>query len=75
MFQILFSFDIYRLTSFVLNTLQDADEAEWRDILFIDGDLLNKIALWLANQQDRATGAFKEAAPYYDYKMKVSLLY
>ena len=61
----------YRLTAFVLNTLQDADEADWRSILFIDNALLNKIAKWLTKQQDKQTGAFHEVAPFYDYNMKV----
>ncbi len=62
---------MHRLTAFVLNTLQDADEADWRDILFIDVALQNKIALWLTKQQDKRTGAFTEQGPYYDYNMRV----
>ena len=65
----------YRLTAFVLNTLQDADEADWRSILFIDNALLNKIAMWLTKQQDKKTGAFHEMAPFYDYNMKVKYTY
>ena len=57
----------------MLNTLQDADEADWRSIMFIDNALLNKIALWLTKQQDKQTGAFIEEAPFYDYNMRVNL--
>ena len=39
--------------------------------MFIDNALLNKIALWLTKQQDKATGAFVEDAPFYDYNMRV----
>ncbi len=60
-----------RLTAFVLTTLQDADEADWREFLFIENGLLNKVALWLTQQQDRQTGAFSESAPFYDYNMRV----
>lgn len=49
-----------------------ADEADWRDILYIPNELTNKVALWLVTQQDYQTGAFNDQAPNYDSKMNVS---
>lgn len=47
-------------------------EPEWEHILYIDIDILNKLALWLIKQQNMSTGAFIEADDYiYDNKMKV----
>ncbi|KAI0217799.1 Alpha-2-macroglobulin-P [Lamellibrachia satsuma] len=59
------------LSAIALQTLEDADEADWRDNgLFIPVELRNRIALWLTKQQDNITGAFWDRAPLYDRKMK-----
>ena len=63
---------LFRLSAIALQTLEDADEADWRDNgLFIPVELRNRIALWLTKQQDNITGAFWDRAPLYDRKMKV----
>ena len=56
-------------TAFILQTLSEANEPDWRRILYIDVDLLNKVANWLCSQQDTETGAFYDQAPVYDRKM------
>jgi hypothetical protein len=55
-----------RLTSLVLKTLHEALVSTWWETLFIPVDILNNMALWLAQQQN-ADGAFVETAEnYYD---------
>ena len=62
----------FRVTAFVLETLNDAQETDWELDFFISTDLLNKIMLWLCEQQT-PEGSFFEHAPLYDRKMWVSL--
>ena len=56
-------------TAFALETLQEANVPDWRHVLYIDVNLLNRIAKWLCEQQDPDTGAFYDRAPVYDRKM------
>ena len=56
------------VTAFVLETLQEANVPDWRHVLYIDVDLLNRIAKWLCDQQE-ADGSFSDQAPVYDRKM------
>ncbi|KAK2182230.1 hypothetical protein NP493_362g02042 [Ridgeia piscesae] len=59
------------LSAIALQSLEDADEADWRDSgLFIPVGVRNRIALWIAKQQNNVTGAFWDVAPVYDRKMK-----
>jgi len=63
---------LFRLSAIALQSLEDADEADWRDSgLFIPVGVRNRIALWIAKQQNNVTGAFWDVAPVYDRKMKV----
>ena len=48
----------------VLKTLHAAIESQWFEILFIPVKILNKMALWLAQQQNEE-GAFVETAEHY----------
>ena len=54
-----------------MQTLNDAQEKDWELDIFIDTELLNKIMLWLCDQQS-PEGAFIEHSPIYDRKMKVN---
>ena len=40
------------LTAFALETLSDANEADWINEFYVSVDLLNKISLWLTRQQN-----------------------
>jgi hypothetical protein len=53
-----------RLTSLVLKHLHSAMVSTWWETLFIPVDILNRMALWLSQQQDE-TGAFIETSDYY----------
>ena len=63
---------VFRVTAFTLQTLNDADVAEWQQDLYIETSLLNKIATWITTQQDQSTGAFFEEGPIYDVRFQVS---
>ena len=54
-----------------MQTLNDAQEKDWELDIFIPTELLNKIMMWLCEQQNDL-GAFIEHSPYYDRKMRVS---
>lgn len=64
---------VVRVTAFVMQTLNDAQEKDWELDIFIATELLNKIMLWLCEQQS-PEGAFIEHAPIYDRKMRVSTI-
>lgn len=61
-----------RLTAFTIKTLEYANEADWILTLWIPGGLINKIAIWLCEQQNKTTGAFFDNGPIYDAKYRVS---
>ena len=60
-----------RVTAFVMQTLNDAQEKDWELDIFIPTELLNKVMEWLCAQQT-PEGAFIEHSPIYDRKMRVS---
>ncbi|XP_074646935.1 CD109 antigen-like [Tubulanus polymorphus] len=62
------------LTAFILQTLHHARNPDWEYEVFIPLDLLNKVALWLIDQQvsdanNPDNGVFKEIGGIYDQKM------
>ena len=52
------------MTSLALKTLHAALLSQWMEILYIPVEILNKMALWLAQQQNE-DGAFVETAEHY----------
>ena len=56
-----------RLTAFALKTLGEARYGEWEQNLFINIELLNKIAQFLCAQQN-TSGAWYPEGPIYDRK-------
>ncbi len=55
-----------------LQTLSLARNPEWEDILYVDLNIINKMALWLVTQQDQSTGAFvPRGQNFYDYRLRV----
>ena len=52
------------MTSLALKTLHAALVSQWMEILYIPVEILNKMALWLAQQQNEE-GAFVETAEHY----------
>ncbi|KAK3086321.1 hypothetical protein FSP39_016806 [Pinctada imbricata] len=56
------------LTAFVAKTLQGAKVGEWEKEFFVPVELLNKIVLWICDNQHNETGEFNEApnSPVYD---------
>jgi len=53
-----------RLTSLALKTLHAALVSQWMEIVYIPVKILNKMALWLSQQQNE-DGAFVETSEYY----------
>jgi len=67
------SFILDSLTSMVLKYLHAALLSTWAEIVFVPVDVLNKMALWLAQQQD-TEGKFIETAGYiYDRSFQVTI--
>ena len=62
-----------RLTSIGLDVLSKCSYQEWEYILYIDIPILNKMAMWLVQQQNESTGAFWETSMLFDHSMRVSL--
>ncbi len=55
-----------------LQTLSLARNPEWEDILYVDLDIINEMALWLITQHDQSTGAFvPKGEHFYDYRIRV----
>ena len=42
-----------RVTAFTLRSLHSAMASEWTEQVYIDVELLNSLATWIHNQQDR----------------------
>ena len=62
-----------RVTSFVLRYLHKTLTTDWSKQVYIDLEVMNKIARWLVTTQNEE-GAFVETADhYYDRNMGVSL--
>ncbi|CAH1797576.1 unnamed protein product [Owenia fusiformis] len=57
------------MTAFVLKTFNAARESDWEGDLYIPINFLNRIAMWVVNQQNTTTGAFKQVGKLYDRKM------
>ena len=60
------------MTAFVMQMLNDAQEKDWELDIFIPTELLNKVMMWLCEQQS-TDGAFIEHSPIYDRKMRVGV--
>lgn len=54
-----------QLTSLVLKSLHNALISQWAEIVYVDVEILNQIAIWVSSQQDPNTGAFMETSEYY----------
>ena len=61
-----------RLTGFTLEMLALGSRAEWESRIYIDPDVLTKMAEWLCDQQNISTGGFKRQSYFFDLKMLVS---
>ena len=60
------------MTSFVLRTLHNIYGTEWSFDVFVERDILNRMARWLVQQQ-LSSGAFAETAnEVYDRNLQVA---
>lgn len=48
-----------------MKTLHDILASEWNEQIFIEVELINQVALWITEQQDKRSGMFKETADFY----------
>lgn len=62
-----------RVTSFICKSLHAAMMSEWNEELYIEVELINKIALWIANQQDESGAFIETAGVIYDRNMDVRI--
>ena len=63
---------IFRLTAFALETFALATQPEYEQILYIDVDIMNQMAMWLIGQQNKSNGAFVPPSPVqYDLRYMV----
>ena len=64
------------MSSFVVKYLHDCMASEWGEEVYIDTDLLNKMAIWITNQQDVDDGHFEDTSGVlYDRNMNVRKYY
>ena len=56
--------NVGRVTSLALKSLHAALVSQWMEILYIPVEILNKMALWLSEQQNDE-GAFVETSEHY----------
>lgn len=63
-----------RVSSFIARTLNAAQSSEWSEEVFIPIELLNKITMWIAKQQNTTDGHFEDSAGViYDRTMQVCI--
>ncbi|KAK2155359.1 hypothetical protein LSH36_242g07003 [Paralvinella palmiformis] len=68
-----FHCNLFMFTSLGLDVLSQCSYQEWEDYLYIDIPVLNKMALWLVQQQNQTTGAFWETSMNFDHNMRSNL--
>ena len=63
------------MTSFALRTLHAVVASEWSEEVYIPLEVINRVALWITDQQNKTTGAFPETSSLvYDRNMDVRLI-